>query len=199
MMGDADDERAEESEHLHPRMQQQPLDGQRRRSQVKRGEHHIPSGVPTSTLPPNATSANGRYTGISLTIARSLHRRQPTLQADWGLGGPVRGPPCGQCPLWRLAISGESARKMSGRSSPLTTRLPSAPLSMAREMLWSTSRKRPGISTLNSTMAAPPAGTSVVCTLRLRSPPMAASAYTRSKISPITWNDEMRFGPPLPT
>ena len=57
----------------------------------------------------------------------------------------------------------------------------------------------PGTSILISTMAAPPAGTSVVWTLARGAAPIAASVYTVSKISPITWKEEIRFGPPLPT
>jgi hypothetical protein len=55
----------------------------------------------------------------------------------------------------------------------------------------------PGTSVLNSTIADPPAGTNVVCTLFWFTivPP---SPYTLSKISPITWKEETRFGPPFP-
>jgi len=44
---------------------------------------------------------------------------------------------------------------------------------------------------------APPGATRVVWTsfFRLESEP---SAYTLSKISPMTWNDDTLFGPPTP-
>ena len=53
---------------------------------------------------------------------------------------------------------------MSGFFCPSTFRMPSEPLWNVRKMLWSTSTKLPGTSALNSTMAEPPAGISVVCT-----------------------------------
>ena len=46
-------------------------------------------------------------------------------------------------------------------------------------------------------MAAPPAGISVVCTFSWYLVP--PSNQTLSKISPMTWKLEIRFGPPLPT
>ena len=55
---------------------------------------------------------------------------------------------------------------------------------------------RPGHLHIELHHVAPPAGISVVCTLCLASSP--PSGYTRSKISPMTWNDETRFGPALP-
>src|SRR4029450_13720024 len=71
-----------------------------------------------------------------------------------------------------------STLKTSGRSAPATSRAPSAPFSIARTMLWSTIKNRPGTCTVISTMAAPPAGISVVCTFRAGVPPIAASVYT---------------------
>src|SRR5574342_790296 len=49
-------------------------------------------------------------------------------------------------------------------SGPSTLSMPSAPLLKVRKMEWSTMMYVPGTSTLNSTMAEPPAGISVVCT-----------------------------------
>ena len=50
---------------------------------------------------------------------------------------------------------------------------------------------------MNSTIVAPPAGTNVVCTFSL-TVLVAPSLYTRSKISPITWKEEILLGPPTP-
>src|SRR5438046_442616 len=55
-----------------------------------------------------------------------------------------------------------------------------------------------GTSSLNATIVAPPTGTTVVCTLVAGGDVIAAWSYTRSKISPITWKDEVAFGPPTP-
>ena len=46
-------------------------------------------------------------------------------------------------------------------------------------------------------IAAPPEGISVVCTFSWKRVP--PSSQTLSKISPITWKLDTRFGPPLPT
>ena len=46
-------------------------------------------------------------------------------------------------------------------------------------------------------IAAPPAGISVVCTFSWNLVP--PSYQTLSKISPMTWKLDTRFGPPLPT
>ena len=45
--------------------------------------------------------------------------------------------------------------------------MPKAPLLNALNIEWSTNIKVPGTSTLNSTIAAPPAGIKVVCTFSL--------------------------------
>ena len=50
----------------------------------------------------------------------------------------------GQWPLARSASAGVRERKTPGRAPSVTTRLPSAPLSIAREMLWSPTRYRTG-------------------------------------------------------
>ncbi|MNS26998.1 hypothetical protein D3C72_589340 [compost metagenome] len=47
-------------------------------------------------------------------------------------------------------------------SFPSTFNIPSAPLLNALKIEWSTKMKVPGVSTLKSTIAAPPAGIKVV-------------------------------------
>ena len=56
----------------------------------------------------------------------------------------------------------------------------------------------PGTLILKSAIAEPPAGIMVVCTLWV-GVLILPSAQTVSKIWPITWNDDVRFGPPSPT
>src|SRR5438094_3364284 len=47
-------------------------------------------------------------------------------------------------------------------------------------------------------MVAPPGATVVVWTFVAAGEPTAACVYTRSKISPMTWNEDVAFGPPTP-
>ena len=56
----------------------------------------------------------------------------------------------------------------------------------------------PGTLIWNWTIAAPPAGIIVVWTLCVGAARLP-SGHTVSKIWPMTWNDETRFGPPSPT
>src|SRR5690606_28433293 len=87
--------------------------------------------------------------------------------------------------------------KTAASVSPSTWIIPSAPLLKARKIEWSTRTSSPGASARNSTIAAPPAGISVVCTLCCTLLP--PYVYSLSKLSPITWTLAAGFGPPLPT
>lgn len=84
----------------------------------------MPMGAPIRTAVAKASSATGRYAGGS----NGMRPPRPGR-----LARPAAA--SGQWPLARSASAGVRERKMPGRASPVTTRLPSAPLSIARDML----------------------------------------------------------------
>jgi len=73
----------------------------------------------------------------------------------------------------------------AGFSFPETSSTAQAPLFILASA-WSTTTYRPGTSSVNSTILAPPGSTSAVWVFFSNAPPILAFGYTTSKISPIT-------------
>ena len=85
---------------------------------------------------------------------------------------------------------------MAGFSGPVTFIFPKAPLLNALKMAWSTITYSPGTVAFKFYDCSSSRGIKVVCTSSLILLP--PSMYTLSKISPITWKEEVRLGPPFP-